>query len=131
MHLLIIVHLDIRMFSEWTSLISSILSLYCRTSAPSQTAVYIGVICQSAVSFLLIFLLLFQSSLWCRGVRDRALVITCSPIVSFSLIHHTKGGVTAQSLWYTYLFMRDLYKVGGQVASSFVIMCQPLLLLLL
>ena len=48
---------------------------------------WIGVISQICVSFLLIFLLLFQSVLWCRGVRDRTLVITCSPIVSFAFVH--------------------------------------------
>ena len=48
---------------------------------------WVGVISQICVSFLLIFLLLFQSVLWCRGVRDRTLVITCSPIVSFAFVH--------------------------------------------
>ena len=44
-----------------------------------------GAISQTVISFLLTLLLIFQSVLWCRGVRDRALIITCSPIVSFDL----------------------------------------------
>ena len=46
----------------------------------------IGISSQFVISFFLIFALIVQSILWCRGVRDRALIIVCSPIVSFDLL---------------------------------------------
>ena len=45
----------------------------------------IGVPSQFAISFGLTLALIIQSILWWRGVRDRAFIITCAPIVSFDI----------------------------------------------
>ncbi len=52
-------------------------------SSVAFISLLIGVSSQIGASFLLTFFLIIQSILWCREVRDRVLIITCSPIVSF------------------------------------------------
>ena len=83
-------------YMHTTSLLCAVLLIHCWCPmlrllqfflVRRSTAVWVGVWSQISISFFLTCLLLFNSILWCRGVKDRVLIITCSPIVSFTIAH--------------------------------------------
>ena len=77
---------------------SYMVSLFKMVAIPSQFG----------ISFFLIIALILQSILWCRGVRDRAFIIACSPIVSFDLLTQ---------------YVLPLYCTYSYVCTSAVLVC--------
>ena len=74
----------------------------------TNSSLQYGVLTQISASFVLTVVLIIQSILWCREVRDRLLIITCSPIVSF------EGNVCIQIL--QDLISRILQNVRAHIA---------------
>ena len=91
-------------YMHTTSLLYAVLLIHCWCPmlgllqfflVRRSVAVWVGVWSQISISFFLTCLLLFNSILWCRGVKDRVLIITCSPIVSFTIAQLCYGILTS------------------------------------
>ena len=66
---------------------------YCRITAS------LFLPCQAGSSLLLTVLLILQSVFWCRRVRDRALVVVCSPCVSFAFAKLREHGLNVIDIY--------------------------------